>query len=328
MLYDDPTDAGDIVLKNSILWSGPEHHDEIRRIDPESFDNVSYSDVELILGQDSYSGDGNLNQDPEFYLSTYPLAPVTWSSFRIPEFGLCCNAVPVETAPRLDFTGFPRNGDDGWVQMGALEEPYIPDGESCRMKLADISAAAAVLVFVPVALSERLVGSPLFGRADENGRGGGTTCALLIDSPEEPAGDGLVRYYRGCYITSYPGSTLCRLDLWMSSRTDGVYTMQATFREDAYNENVLGSAQAAVTHSGVQHDFKIVSFLFDPVLSAPFSEVVTFDLTVITAPAGTDTDPFYAYQTDSPNGIVKHTEGASPPLDSPRRDAIAIRVYE
>ncbi len=196
------------------------------------------------------------------------------------------------------------------------------------MKLTHISAAAAVLVFVLVALSVTLVGCPLFGGADENGGGGGTTCALLIDSPKDPAGDGLDRYYRGFYITSYPGSTLCRLDLWMSSRTDGDYTMEVTVREDAYNGNVLGSAQATVTQSGVQHDFKIVSFLFDPVLSVPFSEVVTFDLTVITAPAGTDTDPFYAYQTDSPNGIVKHTEGTSPPLDSPRRDEIAIRVYE
>ncbi len=129
MLYDDPTDDGAIELRNSILWSGLQHHDMIRRIDPEDFDNVSYSNVELLHEQPSYSGPGNINQDPEFYFSTDPSAPMSWSRLRIPEFHLCCNAVPVDTAPRLDFTGFPRNGGDGWVQMGALEEPYIPDGE-------------------------------------------------------------------------------------------------------------------------------------------------------------------------------------------------------
>lgn len=129
MLYDDPTDGGEIELRNSILWGGSETHDTIRRIDPADFDNVSYSDVELLHEQPSYSGPGNLNQDPEFYATAFPAAPLSWESFRIPVFHLCCDAVPVETAPRLDFTGFPRNGADGWVQMGALEEPYTPPGE-------------------------------------------------------------------------------------------------------------------------------------------------------------------------------------------------------
>lgn len=127
MLYDDPDDDGEIVLKNSILWSG--RHDTIRRIDPAEFDNVSYSDVELIDGQPSYSGPGNLNQDPEFYYTTDEDASWLWSGFRIPEFGLCCNAVPAADAPLLDFTGSIRNGGDGWVQMGALEQPYIPAGD-------------------------------------------------------------------------------------------------------------------------------------------------------------------------------------------------------
>ncbi len=127
MLYDDPTDDGEIELQNSILWSGS--HDTIRRIDPEDFDNVAYSDVELIAGQPSYSGPGNLNQNPEFYYTTDPLAPWTWESARIPAFGLCCDAVPAGEAPLLDFTGSIRNGGDGWVQMGAIEEPYIAAGD-------------------------------------------------------------------------------------------------------------------------------------------------------------------------------------------------------
>jgi hypothetical protein len=126
MLYDDPTDGGEIALSNSILWAGADQHDAIRRIDPADFDNVSYSDVELLHDQPSYSGPGNLDQDPEFYYTTDVAAPLSWASLRIPEFHLCCDAVPVDTAPRLDFTGFPRNGADGWVQMGALEEPYRP----------------------------------------------------------------------------------------------------------------------------------------------------------------------------------------------------------
>ena len=127
MLYDEPDDDGEIVLKNSILWSGA--HDTIRRIDPADFDNVSYSNVELIDGQRSYSDPETLSQNPEFYYTTVQDAPWLWSSFRIPEFGPCCNAVPAGEAPLLDFTGSIRNGGDGSVQMGALEEPYIASGE-------------------------------------------------------------------------------------------------------------------------------------------------------------------------------------------------------
>lgn len=38
--------------------------------------------------------------------------------------------------------------------------------------------------------------------------------------------------------------------------------------------------------------------------------------------------PSYALATNSPIGIIKETEGTSPPLDAPRRGEIASRVYE
>lgn len=192
------------------------------------------------------------------------------------------------------------------------------------MKPTHISTVVAVLIIVPVVLA----GCRLFGSEDGSDGAGADACSLIIDSPKDPADDGIDRYYRGFYITSYPGSTLCRLDLWMSARTAGDYTMQVTVREDAYNGTELGTAQATVTHTGSQDDLKVVSFLFDPVLSVPVGDVVTFELTVITAPAGTDPDPFYALATDRPNGIVKQTGGTSPPLDSLRNNEIAIRVYE
>ncbi|NBF41559.1 MAG: hypothetical protein GVY14_14195 [Spirochaetes bacterium] len=192
------------------------------------------------------------------------------------------------------------------------------------MKRTRVSMVVAILIIVTVFLA----GCRLFGSEDSNGGAGGTTCTLIIDSPKNPADDGIDRYYRGFYITSYPGSALCRVDLWMSARTAGAYTLGLTAREDTYDGAALGTSETSVTFSDDQADVKVVAFLFDTVPSVPTGEVVTFELTTVSTPSGPDTDPFFALATDSPNGIVKETSGTSPPLDSLRGDEIAIRVYE
>jgi predicted outer membrane repeat protein len=122
MLYDDPDDDGEIEVRSSILWYG--ETESPRCIAPDSFDNISYSNVQLSFDQSPYSDPNTISVDPEFYIVNG--GPFNWEGFRIPEFHDCVNAVPVVMAPRLDFTGFPRNGADGLVQMGALEEPYFP----------------------------------------------------------------------------------------------------------------------------------------------------------------------------------------------------------
>lgn len=114
----------------------------------------------------------------------------------------------------------------------------------------------------------------------------------------------------------------------LSAREAGDYTLALTAREDTYDGIEIGTSHATATFIGDQSDLQAVSFYFDPLPAAPTGEVVTFELTPIHVPASGDTEPFYAYQTDSPNGIVKQTVGTSPPLDGPRRDEIAIRVYE
>jgi len=78
--------------------------------------DVSYSDVQLD-GSAVYAGSDNINEDPEFKGGTFPGV----DSFRLQLSSPCFNVVPAWLSVFDDLTGDIRNGADGWVQMGALE---------------------------------------------------------------------------------------------------------------------------------------------------------------------------------------------------------------
>jgi hypothetical protein len=121
-LYDAPEgpgqELGGVSIMASILWS--QSIDEtIAHIEAESPIQVSYSDVQLYNSQDVYLGTGNINEDPQFEGGTYPAL----DNYRVKFTSPCTDGVPAEDSLFDDLVGDIRNGADGWVQMGALENP-------------------------------------------------------------------------------------------------------------------------------------------------------------------------------------------------------------
>lgn len=101
---------------NSILWRYSISNGSVH-IDHASALNVSYSDVQMTADDDEvYPGMGNINQDPEFQGYYYRLDG---------DSSPCLNRVPSSLAPEDDIYDEIRGQDgDGFVQMGAVEDPF------------------------------------------------------------------------------------------------------------------------------------------------------------------------------------------------------------
>lgn len=121
-LYDAAEEAGQelgsISVKGSIFWS-ESIEETISHIQAELPVQVSYSDLQLYEGQAVYPGTGNINEDPQFKGGNL----VSLDNFRVQFTSPCTDGVPTEESLFDDLAGDIRNGADGWVQMGALENP-------------------------------------------------------------------------------------------------------------------------------------------------------------------------------------------------------------
>ena len=131
---------------------------------------------------------------------------------------------------------------------------------------------------------------------------------------------------RGFYITSYPGVTLSKVTLWLSaiSGNTGNYSIVLTAYEEVYDGPIVGTASSYVFLNAYPSSIPVVfDFSNIPMI---IGSTIAFKLTVDTGPITTfnyDTNGNYAGLTGSSIGIVQ-TNGTTPPLDTFRRDGIAI----
>jgi hypothetical protein len=136
---------------------------------------------------------------------------------------------------------------------------------------------------------------------------------------------------RGFFHPNYPGSSLDTVELNISSRAAGSFTIRLDARLNTYDGTLIASNSQTRVLSGV--DTEHASYLFDMGGAAitPGS-TVTFTLT---QEAGPDTQVFFAVDAAShPLGVpdptpscdVDETNGTTPPLDTFRRDGLWIRI--
>lgn len=135
---------------------------------------------------------------------------------------------------------------------------------------------------------------------------------------------------RGFYIPSYPGNSLSRVDLYMSSRTEGTFTFSLTARLDTYDGALVGTASATVDLSATDTDYRQVSFMFAGDPAVTMGSLVTFE---ITRTAGPDAENFYHVGDClfDPSCVtscqVIETNGTTPPLSTFRRNGVVLDVY-
>jgi hypothetical protein len=147
--------------------------------------------------------------------------------------------------------------------------------------------------------------------------------SLLIDYSTNPNGEDIID--RGFYIESYPGTTLSSITLWFSTEVADEYTIQIEAREDTYDGTLVGQASGSATLGASP-----VSITFDfGDVAVTKNDVLTFIMTWTVGPVR----PYYMIDCDEFNSMtaeeinVIETDGTSPPLDTWRRDGVAIQVY-
>lgn len=130
---------------------------------------------------------------------------------------------------------------------------------------------------------------------------------------------------RGFYVDSYPGTTLDTVTLYIATNAAGEYTVSLTARIGTYDGTLLGSVDQTLTLSDDNGSYgEHGEFVFDfndvPVTSG---EVVTFQMDLVSGAGGSVA---YDVQTSMTNTGVTQTNGTTPPLDSPRRDGVAVTI--
>jgi hypothetical protein len=144
----------------------------------------------------------------------------------------------------------------------------------------------------------------------------------LTDLGMTPGGD---LTSRGFYVKNFPGTHLTRVRLYLMTRTPGSYTLSLTAHSAAFNGAVIGTATAtaALTTSDQPVDFVFTS---PPVA---MGSTVAFKIGV-TGPSST---VFYSvgpclsdWKCTYPGVQVVETEGTSPPLDTDRRNSVALQL--
>ena len=145
----------------------------------------------------------------------------------------------------------------------------------------------------------------------------------LADLAMTPGGDFTTR---GFYVKNYPGTSLNKVRLYFMTRTPGAYTLTLTARSGAYNGTLIGTATstAALTTSDQPVDFAFAS------AAVAMGSTVTFRIGV----TGPSTNVYYSvgpclsnWQCTYPGTQVEETEGTSPPLDTNRRNSVAVQLF-
>jgi hypothetical protein len=137
-------------------------------------------------------------------------------------------------------------------------------------------------------------------------------------------GSGADLYYRGFYLPDYPGVNLTYVVLYFSARTAGTYSFSLTAREGSYDGRLLGTSTETVTLSDSDSDFRTAYFPFSQSPTVTPGSIVTFAINITSGPG---TDVYYATGTSNSDCSVVQTNNTTPPLDTVRRNGIAVLIY-
>jgi hypothetical protein len=137
-------------------------------------------------------------------------------------------------------------------------------------------------------------------------------------------GSGGDLYYRGFYLPDYPGVNLTYVVLYFSAGTAGTYSFSLTAREGSYNGRLIGTSTTSVTLSDVDGDFRTGYFPFSQSPTVTQGSTVTFAINITSGPG---TNVYYATDTSSGDCPIVQTNNTTPPLDTVRRNGIAVLIY-
>jgi hypothetical protein len=128
-------------------------------------------------------------------------------------------------------------------------------------------------------------------------------------------------YYRGFYVTDYPGTNISYVTMYFGTHVPGSYTLRLTARAGSYSGSVIGTT----TYTRTLGETTVpVYFSFYGYPAVSQGSTVTFAIEIVSGPSSTSV----YYNTDTAGGCpVIQTNGTTPPLDSIRRYGIAVNIY-
>ena len=161
------------------------------------------------------------------------------------------------------------------------------------------------------------------GGGGGNSAYGGIEATTLIDYPVAAGATGGDLSSRAFYITSYPGTTLSKVTLYLCGEySTEDYTIRLEAHDSTFDGTLIGTATASF--SGVTSpQVKATTFDFGNA-AVTTTHVVAFKISVVSGNGnvffGTDGD------TGGGTSIVHETENSDPPLSTDRRNVIGIKV--
>ena len=157
-----------------------------------------------------------------------------------------------------------------------------------------------------------------------------SSAALLINYPSTTGGGNYIG--DGLDITSYPGTSLSSIVLWISSGAGSstVYTFTLAATDSCYGGTAIGTATSgSVTLDGNDTDNLPVTFSFSGNPSVTKTHAVALDLAQATGPIGTtyfSTSGNFGGLTGAAIG-VNDLNDMTPCLSTVRYNGFAILVY-
>jgi hypothetical protein len=144
----------------------------------------------------------------------------------------------------------------------------------------------------------------------------------LIDCPWYPPNSGSDFANRGFYNTSWPGTTLKTVTLYMSFPAAGAYQLTLTATQGTFGGTLIQTATTGVNVSNT--DFTAVTFNFGGV-SVNAGSTVAFQGNVTAHPAGVN-QAVQMQDVTEPDCRLTETTGFDPPLSSFRRGGVAALI--
>jgi len=148
--------------------------------------------------------------------------------------------------------------------------------------------------------------------------------AVVVSCPASGSGGDLTS--RGFYVTGYGAGTLGMVTLQYGTSTPGTYTVSLTAHSGAYNGPLIGTATASA----------LVASISDTPMTFNFGAAVTpgatiaFTQALVSGPGSLffDTGNGALGVMDNTCPGVTETNGTTPPLDSFRRNSVALLIND
>lgn len=143
------------------------------------------------------------------------------------------------------------------------------------------------------------------------------SAAVLVDCYEGSGGGDNIT--RGFYVTDFPGSSVEEVNLFYTSTQAGERTIRLTMRAGTYDGPVIGTAEVVLdlpASTATEAAFMYAGTDIEP------GSTVTFIQELVDG----EQELYYSVSPTDNDCPVFQTSGTTPPLDTPRRDGIRVRI--